>query len=741
MKLNKILLTTLLMFVGTFSTNALASMNMRLSAEFFPHSGCQADYSPQINERNRFDFSNNNFSDCVREFRTARQGGINLGQSMAYRLSDDERIQDVVINITNTAQDIVFENIGKIKSRDQQITAMNQSMEDSINILKRSFQTEINESKKFSQQWQDLRPHFNQEAAHYIQENRDQISKKISKTQQLSEVAQEHLGNTALNRSDTPFSRYVNAQGLASKLADDLDARKNIAPVSFARSLFSEDDRFAIDRHPKISAEYQRYQENDLLDAQAQTLFNAAEKFYQGRTQRHLGEELIDHLSAERLGRSGVNLPDLDRHRADQLINDISTFNHNYHQARGQVELTRQLIKNGHQFNMPTDVVERVVDFSEKTIDTAEQVFYEESVDQGLFLSEMAVKTLDIVTHFIPVVSPSRDFYELITGTNLFTGETLSTTDLVFAGIGVATLGAARPIGAVIRGSINLTRRLGRSSNSVNRLATNLNENAMRELRTSLNQMGIRSTDEVTNTRLLLERTLGRNVETPGKIAEVLNETGRANLVSFNRAISELHSSGIQLSRQAEGYLANQVRYASKMLVKGQSFNSTELVRIAKSYESIRQKMTAVRGTSFSGEVWRAVPDRFSDEVWNITNHNRLANHRYSQPGNAALYTALGNKDLGRRTIMAELRRQNLEGYHFTTVIKSFDNVLDLTNERTLRQLGVDESSIKKISGKYYYEITHQIGSIARDLAFQAIRAPSARTRGYTGTNLIILGD
>ncbi len=87
-------------------------------------------------------------------------------------------------------------------------------------------------------------------------------------------------------------------------------------------------------------------------------------------------------------------------------------------------------------------------------------------------------------------------------------------------------------------------------------------------------------------------------------------------------------------------------------------------------------------------------------------------------------------------------RGANLEGYHFTSVIKSFDNVLDLTNERTLRQLGVSRGDIINTrNDEYYYEITHQIGSIARDLGFQAIRAPSARTKGYVGTNLIILGN
>lgn len=162
---------------------------------------------------------------------------------------------------------------------------------------------------------------------------------------------------------------------------------------------------------------------------------------------------------------------------------------------------------------------------------------------------------------------------------------------------------------------------------------------------------------------------------------------------------------------------------------------------MAQSYESLLKNFDKVKGVSFNERVWRAVPDRYNDDIWNITDHTRRASHRYSQPGDSALYTSLGNEDLGRWTIMAELRRQDLNGYHFASTMKAYDNVLDLTNLRVLDELGIEKDLIVKTDGVNFYELTHQIGNISRLKGYTAVIAPSARTRGFEGINFIIFGD
>lgn len=117
------------------------------------------------------------------------------------------------------------------------------------------------------------------------------------------------------------------------------------------------------------------------------------------------------------------------------------------------------------------------------------------------------------------------------------------------------------------------------------------------------------------------------------------------------------------------------------------------------------------------------------------------ANGRYSAPGEQALYTSLGKKEDAWQTVMEELGEHASQDLVLKSKHYKLDKVLDLTDPGTRKSLGVNISDIVKDSKKHTgaYEITHQIGNIAKNKGFDGIKVPSAVNEG--GVNLIIFGD
>lgn len=64
------------------------------------------------------------------------------------------------------------------------------------------------------------------------------------------------------------------------------------------------------------------------------------------------------------------------------------------------------------------------------------------------------------------------------------------------------------------------------------------------------------------------------------------------------------------------------------------------------------------------------------------------------------------------------------------------NKVLDLSNEKIRQQLGVD---LKSITHREDYETTHQLGTIAKELGFDGIIAPSSYEPSVN--NIIIFGE
>ncbi len=82
-----------------------------------------------------------------------------------------------------------------------------------------------------------------------------------------------------------------------------------------------------------------------------------------------------------------------------------------------------------------------ILDVADGLLGHSQESFIAGDLPQAQAWLEMALGTLDIATRFIPGVDWGRDVYELVSGRDLFTGETLSTFDRVSALIGVVSAG------------------------------------------------------------------------------------------------------------------------------------------------------------------------------------------------------------------------------------------------------------------------------------------------------------
>ena len=133
-------------------------------------------------------------------------------------------------------------------------------------------------------------------------------------------------------------------------------------------------------------------------------------------------------------------------------------------------------------------------------------------------------------------------------------------------------------------------------------------------------------------------------------------------------------------------------------------------------------------GVAYEGTVYRAVSANHSATAWDVTAGNVAANHRYSGPGQGALYVGTS-----REAVLAELSHYGVDPTAVAWVSKEvkLGNVLDLTNPTVRQQLGI---SLESITGDSY-QLTQSIGDIARQ-RYDGILVPSARQAG--ATNLVI---
>lgn len=132
--------------------------------------------------------------------------------------------------------------------------------------------------------------------------------------------------------------------------------------------------------------------------------------------------------------------------------------------------------------------------------------------------------------------------------------------------------------------------------------------------------------------------------------------------------------------------------------------------------------------TSFEGTITRLENPARVDTTFDVHAGNVAADHRYSGPGNGAIYGATAPE-----TAFAEMDHYGLtSGRVYASQDVKFSNVLDLTSPTVQKQLNF---SLNQITGDSYL-VTHQLGDFARTSGYDALLAPSARNLG--GTNLVI---
>jgi RES domain-containing protein len=141
---------------------------------------------------------------------------------------------------------------------------------------------------------------------------------------------------------------------------------------------------------------------------------------------------------------------------------------------------------------------------------------------------------------------------------------------------------------------------------------------------------------------------------------------------------------------------------------------------------------TKPKGVEFQGTIFRLENPSRVNTTFDAHAGNLAADHRYSGPGQGAIYGATSPE-----TAFAEIEHYGLvaDRVPVSKTVK-FENVLDLTNPAVRRQINV---KLDQITGDSY-KLTQKVGDWARTNGYDGILAPSARDSN--GSNLIIFpGD
>lgn len=237
--------------------------------------------------------------------------------------------------------------------------------------------------------------------------------------------------------------------------------------------------------------------------------------------------------------------------------------------------------------------------------------------------------------------------------------------------------------------------------------------------------------------------TLRRILDTT---AELETAVGKAAMDNTRAAAKRLASTGMQISEHAATFVLDLIRAAPVILKTDASrpmkhFLADDLVRITTRYGKLESRMATVVGKPMKIKAWRAIKTQYiqpgddaAEAVFRTTHFGTDANHRFSMPSRNAIYTSIGEENLVKRTIVAEFR--GIESDMLTFASKEFDlkNVLDLTDPIVLEALQLDLNN--EVIKKGFYEVTHQIGDLAKKLGFDGILCASAQLRA--GTNLIV---
>jgi RHS repeat-associated protein len=133
-------------------------------------------------------------------------------------------------------------------------------------------------------------------------------------------------------------------------------------------------------------------------------------------------------------------------------------------------------------------------------------------------------------------------------------------------------------------------------------------------------------------------------------------------------------------------------------------------------------------GVEYDGVAYRAVPTSRISTAWEVHAGNVAASHRYSAPGEGALYAGTS-----REAVMAELTYYGVDprAVSWSSRTVAAKNILDLTDPASRARVGV---TLKQLT-EDDYSVTQALGRAARS-RYDGILAPSARSPG--SSNLIL---
>ena len=147
------------------------------------------------------------------------------------------------------------------------------------------------------------------------------------------------------------------------------------------------------------------------------------------------------------------------------------------------------------------------------------------------------------------------------------------------------------------------------------------------------------------------------------------------------------------------------------------------------------------KGVTYEGPLYRNVgtmPDGSPVDPLEISAFTEKQNYRYTKPGTNGLYFGKTQE-----VVDCEIRSYKTDphGKDRTTHIYNdvkVDNLLDLTNPKTRKQMGVELDDL--LSDDYKTNIggatTHKMGEFAKNNGYTGLIVPSARLDG--GVNLVV---
>jgi polyhydroxyalkanoate synthesis regulator phasin len=223
-------------------------------------------------------------------------------------------------------------------------------------------------------------------------------------------------------------------------------------------------------------------------------------------------------------------------------------------------------------------------------------------------------------------------------------------------------------------------------------------------------------------------------------IVTVFNKTGKVVGVasrSDRKLLKTLVNSLENTSPEAKSFVVRLFNHSKR--------SPEELERIAKRYTEIQSKMKHVIGVKFKVTVMRGVnPEHLpvgassADRTSEIF-QKRVSemDHRFTLSGDEDTYATVVERTIKETEEIINLETGRLKNKYAIKNLQ-IENALDLTKPGTLEQLGLSEDLVRtsiEVSSQAY-EITQQIGDLARKLGFDAVIFHSAEVTG--AKNIVI---